>query len=425
MADLCCGRGRGKSFFLVFVATMALSLGPDEIGLFLQPDWKRVRRVFLKKWRQIVPKSLYTLNKTEQCITWLPTGSMLFYGPRNITGALDAADDSQLGQDTTFIIDDEAALRCSYTMYTNNLATIREPSNVRFYLTASTPRVGAYKRLVTTEGHKLFRGKSDDNPYLPDGYVENLRANMSAEQARRELDGEFISLEGKIWKTAKCDTAWPNGNRHDEFTGYDKTRPWWLLCDLGGATGAYVAIQQTDANFRGRMLFHDPVWVAVADFCPSSDASASRAFRLMRDHFGIPAGIVGGADINTAASTDGKTIAYFAQEIFGNVPIYPCSERQVDKQIQYDLMSFLVCAANNERRFTVARDFVALDQDSRRGVREMFEEDAWPDESRRRPSDFLPKNREITVQHVRDALLMGAAKIMNPPDWLQSQNPAA
>lgn len=420
--DLCCGRGFGKSVLAIYIAVRALSIDGNQIGLFLEPDWKRVNRVFLKKWIKIVPKELYTINKSAQLITWF-NGSLLFYGPRNVTGSYQSAEDAQVGQDTTFIVDDEAALRCSYTMYTNNLATVREPSPVRFYLTVSTPRVGPYKRLVTAPGHTLFRGVSSDNIYLPPGYVENLRENMSADQARREIDGEFVSLEGRIWKTWVGDKMWPNGNVHPTHTKFDARKPWYLYCDLGSATGSYVVVQQTDSSLNGRDLFDGPTWVIVADLCPRNDASASRAFTRLKAEFGTPAAVVAGDDINTRGRGDGNTVAYFAQNIFGNINIYPCDERAYSKRIQYDCTNWLVCSATGKRRLCMAKDFVSLEPDSRRGIAELWDEDEWPAEDKRRPGDILPKNKDNRVQHVRDALLMGAMTLMAPPQWREAVDP--
>ena len=251
---------------------------------------------------------------------------------------------------------------------------------------------------------------------------------MSPEQARRELDGEFTSLRGKIWKTAKWspdnkDDSWPNGNRHDQFTKFNPSLPWWLMCDLGGATGAYIVVQQTKAAYRGQELFSGPVWVAVADLCPRDDASAARSFALLKENFGTPVGVTAGADVNTRAATDGSTVSYFAQQCFGNAPVYPCNESVYSKQVQYDVLSFLMCSAINERRFTIARDFVSLDPYSSRGVREMIEEDEWPEETKRRPTDFLPKNKDNVVQHTRDALLMGFSQL-SPPSWGRGNAPA-
>ena len=425
LVDVCCGRGFGKSTLAIEVAVRALFRSPHEVGLFLEPDWKRVNRVFLKKWIKHVPSHLYKINKTEQCITWKPNGSLLYYGPRNITGSYASADDSQLGQDVSFIIDDEAALRCSDSMYVNNLGCLRLPAASRFYLTISTPRVGPYRNLVTSPGHILYRGSSRDNPYLPIGWVDELVKNMSPEQIRREIDGEFISLEGRIWKTSKESVAWPNGNMNTKHKRFDPKKPWWLFCDLGGATGAYVVVQQNDAYHLGRQLFCGPVWVAVADLCPHMDASASRAFSRLKEEFGTPAGIVAGADVNTRSSTDGKTVAYFAQQVWGSVHVYPCNESTYNKQVQYDTLSRGICDAQNHRRFTIAENFVALEPQSRRGVREMLEADEYPDPKEQNVNEFLPKGKKYPLCHVRDALLMGSVQIMFKPTWAHGLETAA
>lgn len=413
--DVSCGRAWGKTNLAIEAAHRALSVNSKQVGLFLEPDWKRVHRVFLKKWGATVPPQLYRLNKSENCIYWF-NGSRLYYGPRNITGSIATMEDSQLGQDTTFVIDDEAALKCSYNFYVNTLATVREPSPVRFYLTISTPRVGAYRRLVMSPGHKLFMGNSYDNPYLPKGYVDNLVANMSEAQARREIYGEFISLEGKIWKEVDLQQPWPYGNVHHEHSSFNPDKPFWLFCDLGTANGAYAVVQEYEALHYGRRITDGSVWVIVADLCPHRDANAARAFNIIDQHFGTPAGVIGGRDLNKRSDTDAKTIAYFARQVWSNIQIYPVSEDMYSRQIQYDRMSYLVKSAKGDRRLCVAKDFVSLDKDSKRGVLEMFEEDAWP-EKETSMRDFLPKSADVRVQHIRDALLMGTVAIMSPPQW--------
>lgn len=417
--DVSCGRGFGKSMIAIDIACHALNTDGNQVGLFLEPDSKRMERVFLKKWYQHVPPELYSINKGEKCIKWW-NGSLLFYGFRNIHGSISQMEDSQLGQDLTFVIDDEAALKCSYNFYVNTLATIREPSPVRFYLTISTPRVGAFKRLVTSKGHKLFRGKSSDNVYLPKGYVENLRENMSKQQARRELDGEFVSLEGKIWPEADLEKAWPEGNVHHQHKGFDASSPWWLFCDLGSANGAFAVVQKRPAVIYGKKIFEGDVWVIVADLCPFKDASAARAFQILDTHFGSPCCVVAGADVNTRSSSGGKTVAFFARQIWSNIAVVPVSESMFDRQVQYDRMSYMVCSAKGERRLTVAKNFVELDPDSKRGALQMFEEDAWPESGNIVKGQILPKGNDNIVQHFRDAMLMGTVAKMAPPKWLHT-----
>jgi len=419
--DLCCGRGFGKSVVAIFIATMALSLSGSEIGLFLEPDWKRVRRVFLRKWQQLVPAHLYELNKTDQCITWKPTGALLFYGPRNITGSHEQSEDSQLGQDTTFVISDEEAMRCLLNFYLNTLGTIREPSDVRFFLTTSTPRVGPYRDLVNSDGHVLFRGTSWDNPYLPEGYQETLMEQMGPDQARRELHGEFVTLRGKIWKEAEPRIAWPDGNLDTIHKGFIPGVPWYLFCDLGSATAAFVVMQTRTA----RPEFSGSVWVAVADLCPREDGSASRALQRLHKEFGPPAAVVAGQDVHKRNDLTGESVSYFATKMWGNVPIHAADEHFAARQIQHDVFSYMLCSAGRkQRRFTVAQNFVSLDEHSKRGVREMLDEDQCPEESKRRLNEFLPKTKDDRVQHTRDAILNGAAELMNPPSYRPGQVPA-
>lgn len=422
--DLCCGLGFGKTTLAIDLAQAMLSLGPEQRGLFLEPDVASVNDIFLAEWDKIVPSDLYKLNEGKRRITWVPTGALMYYGPRVVTGSVSYQADKWRGRNLTFVIDDETAIKFVMELYQNLMGRIRVKSPYRLYYTSSTPKVGPYGRFLRSKGHKLFKGATWDNPYIDKETIQGLKDSMSDQQARRELGGELIALEGRLWPEADIHTAWPEGNRHDKWTKFRSNEPWWLFCDLGGATGAYVVVQQTTSYYRNRELFPDSVWVAVADLCPHDDASASRAFQRLRAEFGTPVGVVAGADINTRSSGDGRTIAYFVEQVWPGASIYACSERHYDKQMQYDKLTFLIKSVVGNRRFTVAKNFVSLDKNSKRGVREMLEEDAMPEISRRRPSDVLPKNKEIVVQHVRDAMLMGAVKIMSPPEWAYTAEPA-
>jgi hypothetical protein len=426
--DLCCGLGFGKTLIGIQIAACTLDSAPGHVGMFLEPDWDRIDNIFLPMWEEYVPSELYEIKVGKNWIIWKPTGSRLVYRPRVITGSLAQRRARNRGIPTTFVIDDETAISFDKEQYQNTYARVRLPADIRYYLTLSTPLVGPYGNFLKRGNNKIFHGRTRDNFYLlqeDPTYESRQRANMSPEQARRELDGELVALEGRIWKTAKLDESWPFGNRNDFHTCFKKGEPWWLLCDLGGANGAYIAVQQTDGLYRGRKLYEKPVWVSIADFCPDDDASASRAFQKMDQEFGIPAGVVAGADVNTRASTDGLTVAYFVKQIWGNTHIYPCNESILNKQIQGNCFDQLLCTTTGERRFTVAKNFVSLENPrSNRGVREVLNEDQWPPKEKLRVNDVYPKNPDIIVQHARDALLMGSARIMNPPKWFKQTAPA-
>lgn len=420
LIDVCCGRGFGKSLLAIVISVYMLCQGRDQCGLFLEPDSKRMDGVFRYFWRKVVPNHLWTENKKERMITWY-NGATLFYGHRNIHGNIETRRDEGRGPNLTFVISDEEAMGCDRQQYTNTLASIRAKSPTRFYLTMTTPKIGEYKNLIHSKGHQVFYGTSHDNPYLPKGFVEQLIETMSRDQVRREIYAEFVALEGRIWKGANLEKPWPVGNVHHQHNKFDPSKPWWLMCDLGSATAAYVVMQQTEPLVGGRRLFHGPVWVAVADLCPYHDGSAMRAFGILKNRFGTPAGISAGNDMSSRDKGDGKTVAYFARKVWGNVPLFPCDESQTSKQIQFDIMSFLFRANSDEVRLCVAKDFEEIEPEGKRGMKQMIEEDSWS-EKPGSSTEFLPKTSDVTVQHVRDALLMGAEKIMAPPTWAFNEN---
>lgn len=379
---LICGRGFGKSVLAIIIAVMALSRGPGENGLLLEPDWGRIREVFLKKWVKIVPKELYTLNKTEQVITWI-NGARLHYRPRNVTGSVSTSDDANLGQDTTFVIDDEAALRCSKMFWINTFATIREPSPSRFYLTLTTPRLGAYNDLTLLPGHKIFRGTSFDNLYKP-GYAAEIGANMSDEMYKRDVLGESVSLEGMLWPM--CDLSpgkrWPHGNIDD--ASFQRGQPYILAGDIGGISSWYV-IQY----FQGRDCI-------VGQYHPDK-GGASDDVKFIFEKYGQPSKIIIGGDAETESQVSGESAAFVIRKAISDNRFQQCNIQwpqgpYVDKQVQRDSTTCLL----EKRRLTVSSSAIDigiqrakfLDGNRNRDFRHMIQGSEWPDPR----SSSYPKN---------------------------------
>jgi hypothetical protein len=410
--DLCCGLAWGKSTTAVQIAALLANSDPRQRILYLEPDWSRVNLIFRAIWEEIVPPELYRENRGQCFYQWY-NGARIYYAPRVITGTSSGRKDRGRGPEYTVVIDDESAIGFDLEQHQNQLARIRRIADVMAFLTLSTPQLGPYGNYLNTPGHKVIIGKTADNTYLPDGYVDMLRAEMSEMQFRRECLAELVALEGRIWKDVDLDKPWPRGNTHHEHTSFREGQPWWLFCDLGSANAAFVVVQQAN----GRAPFSGPVWVAVADYCPAQNSNAADAFDKLRTEFGTPVAVVAGEDLEKGADTDGRNIRYFVNYTWGpEVMIHSCSERRYNKLMQWNRLAYLFRSTSGERRLCVARDFVALDTQSKRGVIEMIEQDQFMPEDKRR-DEPLPKNREVRVQHVRDALLMGAAEVMAPPSW--------
>jgi hypothetical protein len=409
-----CGRGWGKSTVGIDLAVALLNRGPDEVGLFLEPDVPTVNETFLQEWSRVVPDHLYEINESKRKITWY-NRAVLYYAPRAITGSKHRIANRFRGRNLTFVIDDEAAQGFDRRQFTTTQMCVRTRSSAGtlVYVTLSTPVIGPYVNMIREAGHILVNCPSTENPYLDPILIQQWRDTMSRQEYEREVLAMIQSLTGRLWADVDLDHAWPDGNLDLDWPRFVPGEPFWIGCDIGSATGAFVIIQRAPPRW-GEDL---PRWVIVADLCPQTEGNVRRAFGIIKEHFGTPAGISAGADIDTANSVTGTSAAYFAEKIFGSIPIYPCSERTFAKQLQYDSTTALFCTATGRRRLTVAKDFVSLDPGSHRGILEMIKEDCWLDQDKRRPGDVLPKNREILVQHIRDALMMCVTMVMKTPEW--------
>jgi hypothetical protein len=433
-----CGLGWGKTTLSIDIACRMLSMPFWTSTLFLEPDARRMAMIFWVQWRKIVPRRFYRIKTLEgtgqKYIEWKATGNCLYPAIRNITGNQQDVADAYRGIEFTNVIDDESAIKFNLSQYKNTFNRIRGDSLCRFYLNVTTPKAGSYSNLVRLPGVKMFYGHTEDNVYLMarhPTYIEDMAANMSRDEVRRELYGELIALEGRVFREALIDAAgqdggpsenpdqanrWPYGNVHWDHSEFREGQPWWLLCDLGSATGAYTVIQSTSS--RGR--FRGNVWVACADYCSDSDASVSRAFQVLDREFGAPVGVCAGGDIQTRSLTDGSTVAFYVSQMWGNgCRIYVANESRASKMLQLDMMNRLICTSKGHRRFTVAKNFRSLDPDSRRGVRETLLAYVHKPIEEREEGYVIPKGRQYPLCHCSDSLLMGAVELMSQPQWLK------
>lgn len=406
------GRGAGKSLAAVLGVLMVCIDEPGTVGLVTAPTNRQLADGFMALWRERVPMDLWTYHSrqgTREHFVQLVNGSMFFLRSRYVDNPSRGAD-AHRGMNVSWWLDDEGALGYNPRQMSNISACIRRPGEHVFHVDTTTPRLGLYHEWATTEGHTIIHARSADNPYLPKGWVDGQRKIMSAEQAARELDAEFVALDGRIWSGWK-DEMWPNGNIWQG--AYDKSKPFYLFFDIGVGNGAYAIVQTFDAQKSGLTVFPGRVWVVVAEYTPRSDGSVSRVCQRIKADYGMPSMVVCGADIKTRSQGDATTPEYFVRQIFGAVPLVDISGFEANKMVQYDRLSYLICSAMGERRFCAASGLVEHDTGSR-GVLKMVEQDEWPDDGQRRGKVYLPKDGRL--EHMRDALLYGAVGIMSPPE---------
>jgi hypothetical protein len=412
--DLCCGLGFGKTLLLIQLAAVKMDRVPGTKILFLEPDWDRVDSVFIEKWIEHVPPSMYDLNIGRHLITWRKNGNTLRARPRILTGSKDRAKDKRRGPEYTDVFCDETAIGFDYETYTNTLARVRAPGTCKTYITATTPKIGPYGDFLSRGGNIVFHARTRDNQYLmkrEPTYEADLRADMLPDQARRELDGELISLEGRIWKQWSND-QWPNGNIHKHEHEYE--RPYMLTFDPGVASSAWLGIQQVPPyDEHGRLLWdYDPVWVVTFELQPKNDGSIDSMTAEIDLKYGRPASVVVGHDINKRSDGSGKKGSFFVVKRWGSVPVIPVSGLiGMDKDVQHNQLSYGIFDTGKRRRFCVSKNLISHYPDTRRGIIEVMQQDTWAEKGPHK----MPKDGRL--EHTRDAAMYAAVMKMFPPKY--------
>ena len=402
-----CGVGWGKTTNGIDLAVGVLSIGRRNRVLFLEPDMPTIEDTFIPAWKETIPPDYYSINHYRRQIIWKPTDALLMYRPRWVTGNQQTEEDL-LGRsrNLTAIISDEDAIKHNRNLF-NRLQDRLRVGYPLLYATLSTPKPGSYANMLKLPGSILIEGTSYDNPGIPDELIDAKRDYMSEEEFDCEVLAKIVALRGRIFKGANLNREYPYGTLNTIHDRFIEEHDWYLFCDLGSATGAYVVVQQMpDTGW-------DPVWTAVADLCPDDDPSAVSAFVRLKEEFGKPVAVVAGGDIGTRNSVTGTSAKEAVTEVFGTgVDVLPFFESGALKQQAFNRMRYLIKSAKGVRRFTVANNFVSLEKTGR-GVREVLEEYAMRDQPR--SGEFLPKGADQPLCHCADSLMAGAYKLMSPP----------
>lgn len=373
--------------------------------MFFEPDPGRLNTVFWAEWRNWFSPNRYRVVTVDgkKEIHWLdsrgiPNGSILYPRHRWITGSPEHAADMVRGPNLHLIIDDEAAIDFSQEFYTNAMGRLRLPGEVCGYVTLSTPKVGPYGNMIAMAGHRHFQGKSSDNEAnLRVGFLASIRAQMTEMQARRELDGELIALEGRVW------TCWNDAvNISTEM--YNRNKPYLLAGDIG-VQSSWLIIQRYNDHYTIVGEYH-------------ADSGGTRddlPFVLAK--WGRPSKIIVGQDVrsNSVAGGDSAAIeikkALERERMSTSVQIVTPTEIDPayrDKFIQYEAC----CTALELGRIrlsagcTSAHGYAHTYGNKARSFYNMIQQDAWPKPGAAHwfAKDKL-KKRESAIEDTRDAFM--------------------
>ncbi len=162
-------------------------------GWVIYPTYELAEELFVEPMKEIFERNgiayKYNVQKHKFSTNY---GTMKIYQlqkPQRIIGA-----------ELTFIgfdeFDVESWKNCDIA-YKKAIGRMRGSDNCEVYI-VTTPEGFKYTHFVFCEQENdskaLIHGKTTDNPYLPDAYVDLLEANYSKEMLKAYRDGQFVNI---------------------------------------------------------------------------------------------------------------------------------------------------------------------------------------------------------------------------------------
>jgi hypothetical protein len=395
MIDVCCGIAFGKTTLAIVAASMILENYPGSKVMFLEPNADKLDTVFWAEWKKWIPENLYSTVGGKKDIHW-NNGSILLPRHRWTTASVDRSADLFRGQNLHVIFDDEAAVDFRQELYLNGLGRLRNNGPICGMITMTTPKVGPYADLLAMPGHMLFRGRTRDNSMnLRSGFEESMRSQMSEMHARRELDGEMVALEGRVW------TVWDD-QRNITQDVRDPRKPYILAGDIGVQSSWYCL-----QRFSG--------YYAIVSEYHADNGGTRDDMSFIASTWGQPAKIITGMDVRSRSVSTGESALIEIKNVLSrnrmstSIPVVtPMDVDPIyrDKSIQYTA----ACDAIEARLVrlsidcTCRRDWVGVHGNRSRSFLRMIQQDAWPKAGA--AGWFIKdKSRGSGIEDARDAFL--------------------
>jgi len=189
------GRGVGKSF--IGALDLLMRAQDDRLYGVYAPTYPMLRDSSWRSFKEL-GRRLRFIQKINQSEMRIVLGN----GAEVIFRSVDDPERAR-GANLSGAWLDEASLM-SQDAYTIIIACLREGGEQGWLSATFTPRGKQHWTYETFGTGKpnttLFHAKTGDNPFLPDDFAETLRMQYPSQFARQEIDGEFVDLQGNVFK---------------------------------------------------------------------------------------------------------------------------------------------------------------------------------------------------------------------------------
>jgi len=197
------GVGSGKTHVGCIYALNRALENPNTLGVCATRTYTMLRDVMIRTFFDVVSNDLIVdYNKQESKIE-LINGSEIIFRPLEREDRIDKL----RGLTINWFWIDEAAYVPHYAF--KLLKSRLRQGEERSGAITTTPKgfnwiYNVFVKNGGKENHESIRNvHSEQNPFLPGGYVEDLKQDYSQEYLRQEVFGEFVKFEGLVYKEYK------------------------------------------------------------------------------------------------------------------------------------------------------------------------------------------------------------------------------
>lgn len=191
------GFGSGKTHAGIMRALSLKSRIPEDVGYYL-PTYDLIRTIAYPRFTELMSEFgiRHVLNKAEAVIYTPDYGGVIRFrtmeNPERIVGyetahaVLDELDTlpTEKARD---VWNKVIARNRKTSKLGNSVAVTTTPEGYRFVYET-------WKKSKPSEQYVIYTAKTEDNPHLPNGYVDSLKSTYPSNLLQAYLDGEFVNL---------------------------------------------------------------------------------------------------------------------------------------------------------------------------------------------------------------------------------------
>jgi hypothetical protein len=433
------GRGAGKTAVLVKKAEMLARMSPGIIIILTEQTSADIADILEPCWASMVPSEFYISKGSEGKTTKLfHNGSQVWFRSRHAKNHSSPA--KFQGPTVGWIGHDELSLDSRSDVLTVSRLMLRQKGALFLGVDiTATPRSSPLKQFmvangianpVKTEAEMIQRSLSGNHAayYSPTamniynrGLHNRLAEDMTSEEVRAMLMGEWVDKEGKCWKFVE--ELFPAGNMVN--LPYDENIPYILGVDLGSANSAWGLYQRHDLPMGNRKI---GCLVLKAEWTPH-DVPSWEILRQVQDYtkgnrYPIPQAIKIGHDFKSGGSTGVTADHIFSNILHWNSRVEIISGWMGNKDIQDYQASRAICNSVGERQFLISTQLESHYPGPTRGLMDVMRHDTYPEPGKGR--DYFRKEKGTGIFHEdsRDQWLYTMVSVF-PPTYKPQENWAA